>query len=59
MKAVIIAFLNFLLTFLTDGKLGLNVDYSVFRHSESQSYLEIFYSLQKSKLSYNYKDGKI
>ncbi|CUU10499.1 GWxTD domain-containing protein [Candidatus Kryptobacter tengchongensis] len=58
MKAVIIAFLNFLLTFLTDGKLGLNVDYSVFRHSESQSYLEIFYSLQKSKLSYNYKDGK-
>lgn len=58
MKPIIAIVLNFFIGFFMNGKLGLNVDYSVFRYSENQSYLEIFYSLQKSKFSYHYVDGK-
>ncbi len=58
MKFLILTLINLLSTFFIQGKLGLNVDYSAFRHSDKTSYLEIFYSIQKSKLSYEFKDGK-
>jgi len=58
MKILILALANLISSFLIEGKLGLNVDYAVFRHSDQQNYLEIFYSVQKSKLTYQFKDGK-
>lgn len=58
MKFLILTLINLLSTFFIQGKLGLNVDYSAFRHSDKTSYLEIFYSIQKSKLAYEFKDGK-
>ncbi len=57
MKILAIALVNLFVSFF-EGKLGLNVDYSVFRHTETQSYLEIFYSLQKSRFSPEFRDGK-
>ncbi len=58
MKILILAFAHLLSAYLVEGKLGLNVDYSVFRYSDQQSYLEIFYSVQKSKLTYQVKDNQ-
>ncbi len=58
MKTLILAIFNLLSTFFIQGKLGLNVDYSAFRYDDKTSYLEIFYSVQKSKLTYEVKEDK-
>lgn len=58
MKFFILTLINLLSTFFIQEKLNLNVDYSVFRHDDKTSYLEIFYSIQRSKLSYEFKEGK-
>jgi len=58
MKFLIPALINLLSTFFIQGKLGLNVDYSCFRYDDRTSYLEIFYSVQRSNLTYEVKEGK-
>jgi len=58
MNLLLFTFIGLFANLFVEGRLGLNVDYSVFRHSERESYLEIFYSLQKSKFLYEFKNGR-